>query len=171
MFLCWWGQGMSFLIIILAMLEEVIKRTWLPGDLRAGYGKSGMPCLYSSLECTFSSPFPQPEPFQGCSLEKVRCWWDFLDWKCDWAQWRLRCTLLRFWWANGEITRLAATQDKPHKFSCILNLPATNLECLPPSLVPICPLCPGASFRFHSENSWVCKPTTVIWSTLTLSWR
>ena len=65
-------------------------------------------------------PFPQPEAFQGWNLDRVRCYWDSLEWVCDWTQLSPLYELFRYWWAQRS-TPLAASKDKPCKFPGLLN--------------------------------------------------
>ena len=88
---------------------------------------SSLPFLF--LECRHCPSFSHLELFQGCSLERARCCWDYLDCICDCTQLR---TLYKLLDSGGKIWRsnLVAAQDKPckHKSPCLLNLPPTHLE-------------------------------------------
>lgn len=65
--------------------------------------------------------------------------------------------LLRFWQMGADIYLFCCRQAL-YVFSCLLNLPPSNLEW-PLSLVSPCPLCTGDSFRFHLGSFQGFKPT------------
>ena len=95
-----------------------------------------------SLECTFHPAIPSGSWFQGCSLERVRCCWDHLDWVKALAEYRL----LRFWWAGAENYSFCSCPSLVCKSSCLLNLYLPIQRVLPLSSVILRPPCMGAGF-------------------------
>ena len=126
----------------LRVLEEIIERTWLLVDWWPGSRQLEAPYPFPCLL------FPYYQPFQGHRLKRVRCYWAHLDSICDWTQLSPLYKLLRFW--------LPPKTSLICKFSCLLNLPPTNLEC---SASFLHSPCMGASFLLYPENSQDCKPT------------
>ena len=147
---------------------EVIKRTWLPGDLWAGCGKSGMPCLYSSLECAFSSPFPQPEPFQGCSLDRERVVgtiWTVCGAEPCYGCWQTQDSDGWVW----SCTHCTAFGDKPPQLSPVAWQDWCLVIAVAASFLFPHPLRSGTVFRFHLGNAWVCEPMLLLLLQLLLS--
>lgn len=141
-------------------LLEVTERMWLlvwpVCWVQATEGSS--PILF--LDFVFCLPFLLSEAARRHSSELVMWWWNYLAGYVTESGLGLNINFQDCGRLACRSSCLATTQDKSHKFSCILNLPATNLECLLPSLVPSFPLCPGASFRSDLGSSYGgCKLT------------
>lgn len=93
--------------------------------------------------------------FQGHNPETVRCTWDHLKWIGDQTQLRSQYELWRFfrwvWRSTGLVVPMTCLV---RNLLILLPLHLLIWSGLPLSLVSSCPLCMGASFRFHLGKSW-----------------
>lgn len=135
------------------LLEEVIEMMCPPaGPLSWTWaiGGSSLPLL--SLKRTFCPPFSYRKLPQGCSLERVQCYWDYLDYTQDWTP---LIPLYKFFkvleGSYGDLFILwpPKTSLICH-FPCLLKLLHTNLEWFLSLVSPWLP-CTGARFRLYLE--------------------
>ena len=120
--------------------DEVIKRTWPPADPRAGPGQLEAP--HPHPWNVHSAHFPECELFQGHSFERAHptgaIWMGYMTEPC----WGLCINFKILEGRCGDLLLLRPPKTSlACKFPCLLNLPPTNLECLPLSLVSPCPAC------------------------------
>lgn len=101
--------------------------------------------LVYSAQCSHSGSW-----FPGCSLERVRCCRDHLDWISDWTQLRLLPKLLRCWWLVWRPTCLAIP-----KTSLIRSDQILFFFFLPSTCGPVCEPTNSNVSRAATKRFWI----------------
>lgn len=124
---------------------------WLTHKMEWGNWRLLTHPLHLSLKCSFCPLFPYWEPLQGCSSERVLCYWDDPDCINDQISlWFLKKHLKRCGWVQ-RCTHCAVAQEKPPMWAlCLLILPPINLEWSASFFISSCPY--GDSFEFYLNS-------------------